>query len=186
MRKMIVSNYVTLDGLLSGPDDETDWFRWNEETERYAKDLMKSIDTIVFGRVTLELMARYWPTPESAGEDRTIREFMNNTEKVAFSKTLKEIEWNNTKIISDVSIETVMKLKNQPGKDIVIYGSGNLVGELAGLDLIDDYRLFVNPVILGMGKRAFGDNTKILEFELIETTAFANGVVVLRYLPARN
>jgi dihydrofolate reductase len=183
---MIVSDHVTLDGFLSGPDDEMDLFRWNEETERYAKGLLKSIDTIVFGRVTFELMARYWPTPESAGEDATIRDFMNNTEKVVFSTTLKEVEWNNTKIISDVSTETEMKLKDQPRKDIVIYGSGNLVGELAGLDLIDDYRLFVNPVILGLGKPAFGDNTKTLEFELVETTAFTNGVVVLHYLPARN
>jgi dihydrofolate reductase len=180
---MIVSNYVTLDGFLSGPDDETDWFRWNEETEQYTKRLMDSVDAIVFGRRTYELLARYWPTPASSGEDATIRDFMNDTEKVVFSKTLQEGEWNNTRIISEVSTETVMGLKERPGKDMVIYGSGSLVGVLSGLGLIDEFRLFVNPVVLGMGKPVFGDNTKRYDLDLIETRTFDNGVVVLRYAP---
>jgi dihydrofolate reductase len=184
MRKMIVSNYVTLDGFLSGLDDETDWIRSNEAIDRYTRELTGSVDTIVFGRVTYELLARYWPSSASAKEDAAIRDFMNETEKVVFSKTLEQAAWNNTKIISKFGTETVMELKDRPGKDIVIYGSGSLIGELAGLGLVDDYRFFVNPVVLGRGKPMFGDNTRSYDFELIETRAFANGVVMLRYAPA--
>jgi len=89
MRKIIVSNLVSLDGFMAGPNGEIDWFMWNEETAQYAKELAESIDTILFGRVTYELMASFWPTPAAASEDPVITEYMNNSAKIVFSKTLE-------------------------------------------------------------------------------------------------
>jgi dihydrofolate reductase len=98
MRKIIVSNYVTLDGFFAGPQGEIDWFVWNEETAEYSKELLQAIDTILFGRVTYELMAGYWPTAAAAAEDPAIVEAMNNLPKVVFSRTLEKVEWNNAKL----------------------------------------------------------------------------------------
>lgn len=149
MRKIIVSNLVSLDGFMAGPNGEIDWFLWNEETAQYAKELAKSIDTILFGRVTYELMAGFWPTPASASEDPVITEYMNNSAKIVFSKTLERADWKNTKVVKEINPEEILKMKQKPGKNMVIYGSGGLVSSLTQLGLIDDYLIFVNPIVLG-------------------------------------
>ena len=125
MREIIVSNYVSLDGFFAGPNGEIDWFMWDEETAEYSKGLAASIDTILFGRVTYELMASYWPTVTT--EDPVITEYMNRSPKIVFSRTLKKTDWKNTKLIMELNKEEILDLKKQPGKDMVIYGSGSLV-----------------------------------------------------------
>jgi dihydrofolate reductase len=181
MRKVIVSNYATLDGFTSGTSDELDWFHWNEETEQYAKEIMEDVDTILFGRVTYDLMAGYWPTPASREEDPVIRDFMNETPKLVFSRTLKEATWNDTQVIPELNESVVAELKQQTGKDMVIYGSGSVVGQITQWGLIDDYRIFVNPVVLGRGKPMFRGLAERRELVPAGTRTFSNGVVLLRY-----
>jgi dihydrofolate reductase len=184
MRKIIVSNYITLDGFMAGPNGEIDWFVWDEETAQYSKDLAGSIGTVLFGRVTYELMARYWPTPAAAAEDPVIADYMNNVPKIVFSKTLDKTDWKNTRLIKGVDKEEILKMKQRPGKDMVIYGSGSIVQRLANLGLIDDYRIFVNPVVLGNGKPLFKDHKERLYLKLLNTKTFGCGVVLLHYQPA--
>ena len=179
MREIIVSNYVSLDGFFAGPNGEIDWFMWDEETAEYSKGLAASIDTILFGRVTYELMASYWPTVTT--EDPVITEYMNRSPKIVFSRTLKKTDWKNTKLIMELNKEEILDLKKQPGKDMVIYGSGSLVSAFAQWGLIDDYRIFVNPVVLGNGKHMFKGLKERLELALLRTKTFQCGVVLLHY-----
>jgi dihydrofolate reductase len=179
MRNIIVSNYVTLDSLFAGPNGEIDWFIWDEEIARYSRDLLGSIDTILFGRVTYELMAGYWPAATT--EDPIITDKMNNLPKVVFSRTLEKANWKNTKLVREINKDDILKMKQQPGKDMVIYGSGSIVSALAQLGLIDDYRIFVNPIILGSGKPLFKNLAERMTLKLIETKTFESGVVLLHY-----
>jgi dihydrofolate reductase len=181
MRKIIVSNYVTLDGFFAGPNGEFDWFVWDDETAEYAKGLLKSIDTILFGRVTYELMAGYWPTASPPAEDPIIIDAMNNLPKIVFSKTLDKVAWKNSRLVKGDIAEEISKLKQQPGKDMVIYGSGSIITTLTQLGLIDEYRIFVNPVMLGSGKPLFKGLHDRLKLKLLTTKTFNCGVVLLHY-----
>lgn len=181
MRKIIVSNYVSLDGFFAGPNGEIDWFVWDEETAEYMKGLMSSIDTILFGRVTYELMANYWPTAEPPVEDPTIIDFMNSTPKIVFSKTLEKVEWKNSRLVKEDVAEEVSKMKQLPGKDMVIFGSGSIVSAFAQSGSTDDYRLFVNPVVLGNGKPLFKGLKERLKLKLSSTKTFKCGVILLHY-----
>lgn len=185
MRKIIVSNYVSLDGFFAGPNGEIDWFVWDEETAEYSKELMGTIDTILFGRITYELMADYWPTPAAAAEEPVITNFMNNTSKVVFSRTLEKVEWNNSRLVRENIAGEISKMKHQTGKDMVIYGSGSIVSLFAQSGLIDDYRIFVNPVVLGNGKPLFKGLKDRFKLKLLSTKVFKSGVVLLHYEPEK-
>lgn len=185
MRKIIVSNLISLDGFMAGPNGEIEWFLWNEETAQYAKELMKSIDTILFGRVTYELMANFWPTSAADSEDPVITDFMNSTAKIVFSKTLARADWKNTKVVREINSDEILKMKQKAGKNLVIYGSGTLVSSLTQLGLIDDYLILVNPVVLGQGVPLFKDLKNKLNLKLVNTKNFKNGVVLLHYEPDR-
>jgi dihydrofolate reductase len=132
MRKIIVSNCVTLDGFFAGPNGEYDWFVWDEETAKYSRELLGSIDTILFGRVTYDLMAGYWPTASAPAEDPVIIDAMNNLKKVVFSRTLEKVKWRNSRLVKENIENEAAELKQQPGKDIVIFGSGSIVSTLRG------------------------------------------------------
>ena len=181
MRRIIVSNYLTIDGFFAGPNGEIDWFVWDEETAEYSKELLGSIDTILFGRVTYELMASYWPVATPPTEDPVIIEAMNHLPKIVFSRTLEKVEWNNARLVKENIAEEVSKMKRQPGKDMVIYGSGSIVSTLTQLGLIDEYRLFVNPIVLGSGKPLFKGLKERLNLKFLNTKAFRCGVVLLHY-----
>ena len=181
MRKIIISEMVTLEGYFAGPDGELNWFFWNEEMEKAAIDLISNVDTLLFGRVTYELMASYWPSASAPAENPIIVDRMNNLPKIVFSKTLEKIEWENTKQIKEINKEGILKIKEQPGRNMVIYGSGSLVSVFMNLGLIDEYYIFVNPVVLGRGKPLFKDLNNQENLKLIETKPFSNGVVLLHY-----
>lgn len=181
MRKVIVSNLISLDGFISGPNGEIDWFGWDKELESYGKDQLGSMGTILFGRVTNELMASYWPTATAAANDQMIIDAMNNLPKIVFSKTLEKVEWKNSRLVKENIAEEISKLKRQPGKDMVIYGSGSIVSALAQAGLIDEYRIFVNPVVLGSGKPLFQDIKNRLNLKHINTKTFGNGLVLICY-----
>ncbi|MFZ0417639.1 MAG: dihydrofolate reductase family protein [Candidatus Sulfotelmatobacter sp.] len=177
MRKVIVSNLVSLDGFFEGVNKELDWHVVDEEFHAYAKDMLRKADTLLFGAATYEVMAAYWPTAPSD----EIADRMNGLSKIVFSKTLKKVDWNNSRLVSTSIQEEVSKLKQQPGKDIVILGSAQLASFLLPLGLIDEYRAILNPVLLGGGKPLFNGITERIHLKLITTKVFGSGVVLLSY-----
>jgi dihydrofolate reductase len=183
MRKIIVSNLVSVDGFFEGTNKELDWFVVEEEFFEYAREVLNSVDTILFGRVTYQMMASYWPN--ATDDDAVITHKMNHLNKIVFSKTLKKVDWNNSKLVKGNLAEEVTKMRQQPGKDIVIFGSGNIVSQLTKSGLIDEYRLVVNPVILGEGNPLFKGLHKKINLKLLRTKTLNSGVAILYYTPEK-
>lgn len=181
MRKLIMWNMVTLDGYFEGPKSwEIDWheYTWGEELEQFSLEQAKSVGMLLFGRVTYEGMAAYWTTAKGETAD-----FMNSVSKVVFSRTLKKADWNNTRLVRGSAEEEVPKLKQQPGKDLYIFGSANLSSTLTRHGLIDEYRLGLNPLVLGGGNPLFKPNEHRQRMKLLEARPLKSGVVLLRYQP---
>ncbi|MGI8952692.1 MAG: dihydrofolate reductase family protein [Chitinophagaceae bacterium] len=184
MRKIIVSNFISLDGYFEGQNNELDWFVVGEEFFDFArKQLVDEVDTILFGRITYQMMASYWP--DAKDNDPVITDKMNALTKIVFSKTLDKVEWNNSKLIKGNIKEEINKLKQQPGKNIVIFGSGEIVTALTDLGLIDEYRIILNPVVLGNGNSLFKGVDKKLNLKLTNTKTLGTGTVILYYQPEK-
>jgi dihydrofolate reductase len=181
MRKVFVSNLVSLDGYFEGRNRDISWHNVDAEFNEYAIEMLNSVDTLLFGRGTYELMAGYWPTPDAIKNDPIVAEKMNSLPKIVFSRTLDRVEWNNTRLVKDNIEEEIQKMKKQPGKDMVILGSGSIVSELAPLGLIDEYRIMVNPVVLGQGTPLFKGIKDKLILKLLKTKTFKSGNVLLYY-----
>ncbi len=199
MRKLIVSMNVTLDGYMSGPDCELDWHSesWSPDMgEQLAKELSKA-DTILLGRVSFQAMAKYWPSKAREllcpRADIVFAVMMNQYTKIVYSNALQEtditIAWHNSRLISGNLEKEIKKLKqarDESNKDIIIYGSGKLVAALIQLNLIDEYQLWVHPVILGKGKPLFRELKNNTALELLQSKTFSSGVVLLCYKPEKN
>lgn len=187
-RKIIVTEFVSLDGVFESPGNDGS-FRYagwtmpytNEEFSKFKWDELFSADALLLGRVTYDIFATAWPTMTDSGEfgDR-----MNSIPKFVVSTTLKHAEWKNTKIIKKDIVKEIAHLKKQPGRDILVYGSGVLVKTLLQNDLVDQLNLMVYPVVLGEGAKLF-DGAERAIFELIDSRSFRTGVVVLRYQPMK-
>jgi len=174
---------VSLDGYLAGPGGDLSWHAINDEFLKYAVEMLEPVDTILFGRVTYELMVSYWPTSHAKSTDPLVADKMNNSQKVVFSKTLEKVEWENTTLIRGDIEKNILELKEQPGKDIVILGSGTIVSALTELDLIDEHRIIINPVILGSGIAQFTGNLSRKDLHLNDVKRLSTGVVILNYQP---
>jgi dihydrofolate reductase len=168
---------MSLDGYFEGPNHELDWFVTDEEFFDYARNMLNSVDTILFGRLTYEMMAGYWP---SAPPDE-IAEKMNSLPKIIFSSTLSKLEWNNSRLINGNAVEEVYRLKQQQGGDMVVLGSATLASSLLQADLIDEYRVIVNPVLVGSGNSLFRGIKEMVKLKLLGVRPFASGVVMLSY-----
>ncbi len=179
---------LSLDGFVSGPNGEMDWmvWDWDEVLKNYVSDLTNSVDTFLLGRTTGEGMAVYWPTvatnPESSEEDKWMAGRLNNFPKVIFSKTVTSVHWTNARVANDI-VEEVKELKKEPGKDIMIYGGAGIVSSFISKNLIDEYHLFINPVILGKGKTIFSNVNEKLNLQLVNTIQSNSGIVILHYVP---
>jgi dihydrofolate reductase len=190
MRKVIVSMWVTLDGCIAGPNGEMDWVaqHFDEAMGKYEDDLVSAADTLLLGRVTYESFAGSWPrvpdNPSASEGEKVYARKLNAMRKIVFSKTLEKVEWNNSTLMQEVLAEEIEHLKQQPGKDIVVYGSASIVQTLTNLGLIDEYQLLVYPVVLGSGKPLFKNITARVNLNLIKTEAPGSGVVRLYYQPA--
>ena len=184
MRKIILQNMITIDGYFEGQNREIDWHNVDGEFNEYAGAFLDSVDTLLFGRVTYELMAGYWPTANATTDDPIIAGKMNSLQKVVVSRTLKKVKWQNSRLISGNIIEEIKKLKNESGKDIAIFGSSDLASTLIEHGLIDEFRIFVNPVILGDGKSLFRGLKSRLKVKLLRAKTFNSGNVLLYYQPA--
>jgi len=186
MRRLIVSEFVSLDGVIEDPR----WtFRFrSEEGENFKFDELSASGALLLGRVTYEGFAAAWPNmmeqyegPRRA-ELQEYTDMMNGYPKYVVSTTLEEpLEWNNSTLIKGNVAEEVLRLKQQPGKDILVFGSGVLVNTLMQHDLIDEYRLMVFPIVVGSGQRLFGDGSDTKVLRLTETKTLGPGVVVLSY-----
>ena len=179
MRKLIMWNLVSLDGFFEGAKSwDLGWHEsvWGDELERLSIDQLKSADMLLFGRVTYEGMAGYWPSAKGEVADR-----MNNIRKVVFSRTLEKASWNNTKLVKGNAAEEVAKLKEQSGKDLFIFGSANLSSTLMRHHLIDEYRLCLAPIVLGTGTPLFKASPETMKLKLIEARPLKSGGVILRF-----
>jgi dihydrofolate reductase len=185
MRKLFVFNLMTLDGYFAGQDGDISWHNVDEEFQELAKQASNSGNTLLFGRITYELMKSYWPTPEAIKNDPIVAAGMNKAEKIVFSRTLDKVDWNNTRLVKDDMLAEVRKLKQQPGKDLTVLGSGSIVSQLAQNGLIDEYDILLNPVVIGKGKTMFEGMQQKLRLNLIKWRTFGNGNVLLCYEPAK-
>ena len=179
MRKLIFSMNISLDGYADHTVAIAD-----DELHEFASDLLDSVDIILFGRVTYQLMESYWPNArKDPGATKSMIEFadkINAKPKIVFSRTLQKAEWNNTRLVKDNIVEEVVKLKRQRGKNLSIGGIG-MCQEFMKLGLIDEYWLLVQPVIIGKGRRLFESLRNRISLKLVDTKTFNSGVVVLHY-----
>src|SRR5213594_729328 len=191
MRRVIVSNVMSLDGFVSGPNGELDWFVYagfvkGTDFGEYARALISSVDGILLGRLTYEEFSSYWPTAKN--DDPVITERMNNLPKFVFSRSLKQVAWGNwgtAKLVKEDAATALSKMKQEPGRDMVVLGSFTLVSTLMEAGLIDEYQLLVYPVVLGKGKPEFKDMNARYSLNLIDVKQFKSGAVELVYQPLR-
>jgi dihydrofolate reductase len=181
MAKLIMWNLMTLDGFVEGPNRDISWLSdaWGEELEQISIEQLKAAGGLLFGRVTYELMASHWPS--ATGE---VADFMNALPKYVFSRTLKTSNWNNTQLLSDAVPATVARLKRDSAKDIFLFGSADLAAGLIPHGLIDEFRIAVNPIILGGGTSLFKQGERV-KLKLLDSRPLSTGIVILRYEPAK-
>jgi dihydrofolate reductase len=186
MRKLVVFNQVSLDGYFSGEKGDISWahqagndLEWKEFVEENAT----AGGVLLFGRITYDLMKSYWPTPEAIKNDPIVSERMNNLPKVVFSRTLEKASWNNAKLVKGEPVTEVRKMKKEPGKDMVIFGSGSIIAQLAQANLIDEYQFVVIPVVLGKGRTMFDGIKQKMTMKPTKSRSFSNGSLLLCYEP---
>jgi dihydrofolate reductase len=180
VRRLFWQQMMSLDGFMEGEKGtgDLDWFVTDDEFGKYIEEMGKTIDTIVFGRVTYQMMAAYWPTsnePEAP--------MMNDLPKVVFSRTLNQVEWKNSRLAGPDVAQEIAQLKRQGGKDIAMFGSSDLASTFMRLNLIDEYRIMVNPVVIGRGHPLF-KNVERTRLQLVKARPFRTGNVMLYYQPA--
>lgn len=183
MRKVLVFDNVSLDGRFVDASGDMSWaHRRDEEWNAFASGNASTGDgALLFGRVTYEMMAAFWPTPQAAQMLPEVASGMNRRQKYVCSRTLRTVDWQNTTLLEGDGVAAVKALKEQPGPDLVILGSGSLVAQLTEARLIDEYQLVLVPVALGTGRSLFESVSDRVSFTLTKTRAFKNGNVVLWY-----
>ena len=186
MRKLIVFNHVSLDGYFTDAKGDMSFARndnQDAEWDAFVASNASGGGTLLFGRITYELMASFWPTPFAAESMPLVAERMNNLPKVVFSRTLDKASWNNTKLVKSDMTGEIRRMKKEPGEDMVIFGSGSIVSQLAQEGLIDEYQIVIDPVALGKGRTMFDGIKDKLPLKLKKTRTFGNGNVLLCYEP---
>jgi dihydrofolate reductase len=181
LRKLFAFNMVTLDGYFEGPNQDIDWHNTDEEFNEFAIEQTNSIDTLLFGRITYQLMASYWPTESAVSDDPAIANLMNRLSKIVFSRTLESAQWNNTRLIRENALREIQALKMQPGKDMAIFGSATLISSI--MDVIDEHRVMINPILLGEGRPLFKNSGDKRKLRLVDSRIFNTGNVLLTYQP---
>jgi dihydrofolate reductase len=177
MRRLFVSNIMSLDGFFEDLSGKFDWPVVEEEFFSYAREMLRSVDTILFGRLTYLHMAAYWP---AAPRDE-IADQMNGLPKVVFSRTLERADWSNSRLVRGDAAEEVARLKRQAGRDLVILGSASLASSLLQANLIDEYRVILQPLLLGRGNPLFKSIEGRIRMKLTGTRVLGTGVVMLYY-----
>lgn len=191
MRKLVLFLHASLDGFVEGPNGAMDigWVSYDAHLEKHAKEILSTADTVIWGRGTYEMMYGYWPSvpsdPSASQHEREHAEWIEKTTKIVFSTTLDKVEWANSRLVKENIEEAIHALKQQPGKDMVILGSPRLAHRLMQLDLIDEIKITVSPVLIGKGLPLFQGIEEKLSLELVENKTFDSGAIGLVYRRAR-
>ena len=187
MRKIILMMSTSLDGFIEGENRQIDWHMVDDELHRHFNEHLAGMGAFLGGRVTHELMAGYWPTagadPASTATEVEFARIWRDMPKIVYSRTLTQADWNTT-IVREVVPSEVLALKAQPGGDLAL-GGADLAAAFMQHDLVDEYRIYVHPVLIGRGKPLFGPSGRRTTLRLVESRAFGNGVVLVRYQPVR-
>jgi dihydrofolate reductase len=177
--------HSSLDGFVAGLNGEMNWITVDDEIFDFVKTMTDHADTALYGRVTYQMMEAYWPTagenPNASKHDKEHSVWYNNVLKVVLSKTINETGLKNTKVIRDNLYENINKLKQQPGKNILIFGSPGASHSLLNIGVIDEFWIFVNPILLGQGIQLFKNVPKIIKLRLSDCITFHSGVIALHY-----
>jgi len=186
MRRVVLDSLMSLDGYYTDSKNQIDWFpQFDEEDFAWSHDVLTRAGLLAFGRTTYEEFSKFFPTvdPVSAGWDPYIPKQLNELPKIVFSTSLKEAAWKPSTIVRTDPAKEIARLKNEPGKDIVIIGSGSIVSEVVRYGLVDEFRIRVLPIILGAGKPLLKNQSKQLPLKLVEAKTFKSGVQALYYIP---
>ena len=187
MRRLMVFNHVSLDGFFTDARGDMSWAHIGSEDPEFTAFTNENASgggVLVFGRVTYQMMAAYWQSAAAARDMPVVARQMNELGKIVFSRTLDVAEWRNTGLVKGDAGAEMKRIKEEPGADMVIFGSGTLVARLAEARLVDEYQVIVNPIVLGAGRTLFEGMRERLDLELTDSRAFRNGKVFLRYVPA--
>src|SRR5579884_2092739 len=187
MSKIITTTWISLDGFIAGPNGEMDWVIVDDEMGQYEYDAVSAADTLLLGRVTYESFSGSWPyvpdNPNASEGEKAYARMLNAMRKIVFSRTLPSVDWNNSSLLKEIQPEEIAKLKQEPGRDMLIYGSASIVQALTNHGLIDEYQVLVHPVILGGGKPLFQNIQQQLKLTLVNNKTHPSGIVVLYYQP---
>lgn len=186
MRKVVLDSLMSLDGYYTDAKSQIDWFEFDDADMAWSHDALSNIGTLVFGRKTYEEFSEVFPKmqdPVSKGWDPFIPQTLNALPKVVFSRQLKEGNWKPVTIVRTDPVTEVARLKAGTGKDIQVVGSGSIVSAIVRAGLVDDFRLRVQPILLGSGRALFPDQAERLRLKLVSAKPFASGVLGLRYEP---
>ena len=187
MANLVMFNQLSIDGYFVDAHGDMSWAHnpeLDEEWDAFVDGNAQGGGLLVFGRVTHDLMASYWPTPLAQQNAPVVAERMNSLPKLVFSRTLRESPWANSRMVAGDPAAEIRRLRDEDGPDMAIMGSGTIVTRLASADLIDEYQLVIVPVVLGAGRALFEGLTVKLNLRLADTRSFANGNVLLTYEPA--
>jgi dihydrofolate reductase len=186
MRGLIVFNMMTLDGYIADAQGDMTWaHRQDAEWNEFVAGNAQNDSVFLFGRITYEMMASFWPTPPARKNMPQVAATMNRSSKFVFSRTLQETSWENSTVLKGDLIVETRKLKKSAGPDILVFGSGSIVAQLAQAGLVDEFQMVINPLVLGHGKSMFSGIISRLTLQLVRTRIFGNGNVLLCYRPAR-
>jgi dihydrofolate reductase len=197
-RQIVMFNRVSADGYFADPDGKLDWVVPDEQVDKEGAAGIPETDTVLLGRKTYQMFEQFWPhvledSPEApdphmpgrkSEELRAFATMLNQATKLVFSKTLKQVTWNNSRLFPDFDPSAIAAMKSQPGKGMIIFGSGSIVSLLTQHGLIDEYHFVVSPILLGKGRTLLNDMPKSAKLKLVETKAYSTGNVRLRYARA--
>lgn len=183
MRKLTVFNFITLNGYYKGSQGDISWHQHGAQENEYAGNSLQAGNTLLFGRITYEMMAGYWSSAHAQQQDPVVAGGMNAAEKIVFSRTLTSVEWNNTRLVQEPLEAAIRQMKQMRGNDLTILGSGTIVTQLADAGLIDEFHIMVDPVALGSGVPIFQNLQHPLKLRLTGSSVFKSGVVLLSYIP---
>ncbi len=186
MRRLVVFQQMSLDGYFTDSQGDMMWAKQDsdEEFNAFSSENAKGGGVLIFGRITYEMMASYWPTRQAHESLPVVAERMNSLPKIVFSRSLDRVSWNNTTLVKGDLVAEVRKLKKKAGEGMAILGSGSIVAQLALEDVIDEYQIVVNPIALGGGRTMFDGIKSRVDLKLTDSRTFRNGKVFLRYEPS--
>ena len=183
MAKLSVFNFASLNGYYKGLNGDISWHRHGGEEAEFSAESLKANNVLLFGRVTYEMMAGFWPTPMALEKAPLEAESINAAEKIVFSNTLQTVSWNNTRVVKSNLIDEIKKLKQTLAHDMTILGSGSILTQCADAGLIDEYQIMLDPVVIGDGGVMFKGLKQKLDLQLISVKTFKSGTVLLSYKP---